>query len=63
MVLSRAFLDASLHVIIMAGIAYLNYFYFLPRFLKHKNTFRYLLEILPLLVLAIVLHIYTKQLI
>ncbi|WP_373514836.1 sensor histidine kinase [Persicitalea sp.] len=62
-VLSRAFLDATLHVLIMAGIAYLNYFYFLPRFLKHKSTPRYLLEFLPALVLAILLHLYSKQLI
>ncbi len=62
-VLSRALLDAFLHVLIMAGIAYLNYFYFLPRFLKHKNTFRYLLEFLPALALAILLHLYSKELI
>lgn len=62
-VLSRAFVDATIHVLIMAGIAYLNYFYFLPRFLKHKNTFRYLLEFLPALALAILLHLYSKQLI
>ncbi len=62
-VLSRAFLDATLHVLIIAGIAYLNYFYFLPRFLKHKKIGRYLLEFLPPLVLAIVFHVYMKRLI
>ncbi len=62
-VLSRALLDASLHVLIMAGIAYLNYFYFLPRFLKHKSPLRYLLEFLPVLALGILLHLYSKQLI
>lgn len=62
-VLSRAFLDASLHVLIIAGIAYLNYFYFLPRFLKHKNTGRYLLEFLPPLIITIALHVYVKRLI
>ena len=62
-VLPRAFLDASLHVLIIAGIAYLNYFYFLPRFLKHKNAVRYLLEFVPPLVLTIVLHVYVKRLI
>ena len=62
-VLSRAFLDATMHVLIIAGIAYLNYYYFLPRFLKHKNTARYLLEFLPPLVLTIVLHVYVKRLI
>ncbi|GHB61855.1 sensor histidine kinase [Persicitalea jodogahamensis] len=62
-VLSRAFLDASLHVLIIAGIAYLNYYYFLSRFLKHKKAVRYLLEFLPPLVLAIFLHVYVKRLI
>jgi two-component system, LytTR family, sensor histidine kinase AlgZ len=60
-VLPRAFLDASTHVLIMAGIAYLNYFYFLPRFLKHKNAGRYLLEFIVPLALTIVFHIYIKR--
>ncbi|MBU1820389.1 MAG: sensor histidine kinase, partial [Bacteroidetes bacterium] len=62
-ILSRAFLDASTHVLIMAAIAYLNYFYFLPRFLKHKNLGRYLLEFIVPLVLTIVFHIYIKRVI
>ena len=62
-ILSRSILDATTHVLIMAGIAYLNYFYFLPRFLKHKNIGRYLLEFIPPLVLTIVFHVYIKQLI
>lgn len=62
-VLWRSLLDATTHVLIMAGIAYLNYFYLLPRFLKHKQFGRYVLEILPPLVLTIVFHIYIKRLI
>lgn len=62
-VMSRALVDATTHVLIMAGIAYLNYFYFLPRFLKHKNVWRYLLEFIGPLVLAIVFHIYIKRMI
>jgi two-component system, LytTR family, sensor histidine kinase AlgZ len=62
-VVSRALLDATLHVLIIAGIAYLNYFYFLPRFLKHKHAARYLFEFLPPLILAIILNVYVKQLI
>ena len=62
-VLWRSLLDASTHVLIMAAIAYLNYFYLLPRFLKHKQFGRYVLEILPPLVLTIVFHIYIKRLI
>lgn len=62
-VLSRALLDATTHVLIMAGIAYLNYFYFLPRFLRHKNIVRYLLEFILPLALTILFHIYVKRLI
>jgi len=62
-VMSRALLDATTHVLIMAGIAYLNYFYFLPRFLKHKNFWRYLLESIVPIVLVIVFHIYIKRMI
>ena len=62
-VLWRSLLDATTHVMIMAGIAYLNYFYLLPRFLKHKQFGRYILEILPPLVLTIAFHIYLKRLI
>ncbi|MPR35833.1 sensor histidine kinase [Salmonirosea aquatica] len=62
-VLWRSLLDATTHVLIMAGIAYLNYFYLLPRFLKHKQFGRYILEILPPLVLTVVFHIYIKRLI
>ena len=36
--------DAGFQVLSMMFIAYLNYFYFLPRFLKNKNLGRYLLE-------------------
>lgn len=62
-VLWRSLLDAISHVLIMASIAYLNYFYLLPRFLKHKRFGRYILEILPSLVLTISFHIYIKRLI
>jgi two-component system, LytTR family, sensor histidine kinase AlgZ len=36
--------DASFHVFSMMAIAYLNYFFFFPRFLNHKHLGRYLLE-------------------
>ncbi len=42
--LSELLKDASFHVFSMMAIAYLNYFYFFPRFLIHKNLGRYLLE-------------------
>ena len=42
--LSELLKDASFHVFSMMAVAYLNYFYFFPRFLIHKNLGRYLLE-------------------
>ena len=42
--LGELIMDASFHVFSMMLIAYLNYFYFFPRFLIRKNLGRYLLE-------------------
>ena len=36
--------SVSLQLVFIMLIAYLNYFYMLPRFLKHKKLWRYLLE-------------------
>ncbi|MEM9889077.1 MAG: histidine kinase [Bacteroidota bacterium] len=44
----RVVQDFSFHIIAMVFICYLNYFYFLPRFLKHRNIGRYLLSFLPI---------------
>ncbi len=62
-ILWRSLLDATTHVLIIAGIAYLNYFYLLPRFLKHKQLGRYLFEILIPLAATVAFHIYVKRLI
>lgn len=45
----RIILDLGFHVTSMIFIAYLNYFFFFPRFLKHRNILRYMVEFLPLL--------------
>ena len=45
----------------MIVIAYLNYFYFLPRFLKHQNLKRYLLEFLLSFSAFIYLFLIGKQ--
>lgn len=37
-------LDAGFHMLTLMVAAYLNYFYFFPRFLAHRNVVRYLLE-------------------
>lgn len=57
----RAFADATAQVLIMVLASYLNYFYFLPRFLKHQDMRRYFLEyIIPFVVLILAL-IYIKR--
>ena len=58
---SKAFFDASTHVLMMAGLSYLNYFYLLPRFLIHKNIFKYLLEFIIPFVIIVTLHIFLKR--
>ncbi len=45
----------------MMLIAYLNYFFFLPRFLKHKNLGRYLLEFIPVFAVLIYGFLIGKQ--
>jgi sensor histidine kinase YesM len=42
-------------------IAYLNYFYFLPRFLAHKKIWRYLLEFLIPFAILITLRIHLQR--
>lgn len=46
----RIIKDLSFQVFSMMFIAYLNYFFFLPRFLKRRNIWRYMLEFLPVLI-------------
>lgn len=41
---TRIFQDLGSHIFCMMIISYLNYFVFLPRFLKHRSLRRYLLE-------------------
>lgn len=57
----RIITDLSFQVITMMIICYLNYFYFLPRFLKRKNIGRYILEFLPLLLIFSYLVVQGKQ--
>ncbi|WP_337040429.1 sensor histidine kinase [Emticicia sp. 17c] len=57
----RLLADAFAHVLVIAAASYMNYFYFLPRFLNHKNIWQYLLEfIIPFIFLHIFL-IYIKR--
>ena len=58
---SRAFFDASTHILMMAAMSYLNYFYLLPRFLIHKNILKYLFEFTIPFIVIVTLHIYLKR--
>jgi two-component system, LytTR family, sensor histidine kinase AlgZ len=58
---TRAFFDATSHVIIMAILSYLNYFYLLPRFLIHKNSLKYFLEFTVPFVIIVTLHLSLKR--
>jgi two-component system, LytTR family, sensor histidine kinase AlgZ len=52
---------ASFHVFSMMVIAYLNYFYFFPRFLNHKKLGQYLLEFSLPFALLLTATIYIKR--
>jgi len=57
----RLLADALAHVSIIAAASYMNYFYFLPRFLKHKKLTRYFLEFIIPFFLFHVFLIYIKR--
>jgi two-component system, LytTR family, sensor histidine kinase AlgZ len=59
--LSELLKDASFHVFSMMAVAYLNYFYFFPRFLIHKNLGRYLLEFTVPFAVLLTGIIYVKR--
>ena len=58
---SKAFFDASTHILMMATLSYLNYFFLLPRFLIHKNLLKYLFEFIIPFGVIVTLHIYLKR--
>jgi two-component system sensor histidine kinase AlgZ len=59
--LNEVVIDAVFHVFSMMLIAYINYFYFFPRFLKHQQFGRYLLEFTLPFTLLIMGNIYVKR--
>ncbi len=59
--LTRALTVAVLHVVFVIIVAYLNYFYILPRFLIHKNFGKYFLEFCAIFILVIVAYIHLKR--
>jgi sensor histidine kinase YesM len=60
--LNRALTYNTIQLAFTLTIAYLNYFVFLPRFLKHKNFWRYLIEFLMPFTLLIVARLYLIRL-
>jgi len=58
---NRALTFTSIQLIFTLSIVYLNYFFFLPRFLKHKNIRRYLIEFLVPFTVLIVARIYLQR--
>jgi two-component system, LytTR family, sensor histidine kinase AlgZ len=59
----RSLIDAVSHVLFMALVSYLNYFIWLPRFLKRRKIGPYLLEFFVSLIIIVSLHIWVKRLI
>jgi len=59
--LMDSFINALLQVVFMVTVSYLNYFYFLPRFLANQKLGRYLLEYSIPFALVTTLFIHTKR--
>jgi sensor histidine kinase YesM len=57
----RALFFMSIQLSFTLSIVYLNYFLFLPRFLNHKNIWRYLVELLIPFTVLIVGRIYLQR--
>lgn len=57
----RPLADAIVQTIMMAVISYINYFWLLPRFLKHRSVIRYFLEFIIPFVVLITIHLYFKR--
>jgi two-component system sensor histidine kinase AlgZ len=55
--IGEAFIQAGAQVAFNMFIAYLNYFFFLPRFLKRQNAVRYLLEFSVPFIIVIILRV------
>lgn len=55
--------DFGLHMIVMIGISYTNYFLFLPKLLRDKNLGRYLLSFLPVFFVVTYILLLGKQMV
>lgn len=59
--LMEALITSILHVGCVAMAAYINYFIFLPRFLKNKNIIAYLFGYLPIFAVLITIYVFVKR--
>lgn len=57
----KALLDATFQISSMMVIAYLNYFYFLPKFLVHKNIMQYVITFAIPFVIVVLCLIHGKR--
>jgi two-component system, LytTR family, sensor histidine kinase AlgZ len=57
----RALADAVSHIFFIGLVSYLNYFLWLPRFLKHKQLLRYFAEFILPFVVVVMLHLHFKR--
>jgi len=55
------FTNALTHTLFLMSVAYANYLIFMPRFLVHKNGYRYVLEFLLTAVLVLILYVVMKR--
>lgn len=58
---SQIFLDFAFHMFSLMSLSYLNYSFFMPRFLKHRKLGKYLLELLPVFLVFMYLVLLGKQ--
>lgn len=57
----RSFVNAVSHILFIGLISYLNYFIWLPRFLKHQKLYKYFIEFLLPFILISSIHLYFKR--
>src|SRR5687767_15879620 len=57
----KAAVFGAVQLVITMAIAYMNYFIFLPRFLTHKNVWRYLLEFLIPFAILIFIRVHLQR--
>lgn len=58
---SELFINALSHTLFLVAVAYSNYFNIMPRFLIHKNGFRYTLEFAVTAILLLIIYVPIKR--